>query len=54
MFQQLLFPKSIGTINVHVSFSQPTLASGLSQADLMPAVIALARQALTEHMLWIK
>jgi len=54
MFQQLLFPKSIGTINVHVSFSQPFLAASLPQADLMPAVITRARQALEEHLLWIK
>jgi 1-acyl-sn-glycerol-3-phosphate acyltransferase len=54
LFQQLLFPKSIGETHVHISFSRPTLATDLPQTELMPAVIARARQALEEHVTWIK
>ena len=53
IFQQLLFPKSVGEINVHISFNQPILAADLPGADLMPAVIARARQALEQHVQWI-
>ncbi len=54
MFQQLLFPKSVQPIDVHISFSQPVPATDLAQAEIMPAVISLARAALEQHVQWIK
>ena len=53
MFQQLLFPNSVGTVHVHVSFSKPVLAADLPQDAIMPAVVAMARRELEEHVRWI-
>ncbi len=53
MFQQLLFPDSIGTVHVHVSFSKPVLAAELPQGEIMETVIAMARKELEEHVRWI-
>lgn len=53
IFQQLLFPKSVGEINVHVSFSKPILPDELSGRVWMPDIIEKARHALEQHIQWI-
>jgi hypothetical protein len=52
IFQQLLFPKSVGVINAHVSFSKPILSTEFSGKTWMPSIVEKARQALEEHMQW--
>jgi hypothetical protein len=54
IFQQLLFPKSIGPIDIHISFSKPVRLAELGGGEVMPAVIQRARLALAEHVEWNK
>lgn len=52
IFQQLLFPKSVGVINAHVSFSKPILPAELTGRAWMPDIVERARQALEQHIQW--
>ena len=50
ILQQLVFPNSIGKIDVHISFARPICAAELAGEKIMLAVIRLARQHLQEHI----
>ena len=52
IFQQMLAPKSVEKINMHISFSKPIRLAELPPGEVMPAVIRRARLALAEHIAW--
>ncbi len=50
ILQQLVFPRSIGKIDVNISFARPVCTEELAGEKIMLAVIRLARQHLQEHI----
>jgi hypothetical protein len=50
ILQQLIFPRSIGKIDVNISFARPVCTDELAGEKIMLAVIRLARQHLQEHI----
>ncbi len=50
ILQQLVFPRSIGSIDVNVSFAMPVCTDELAGEKIMLAVIRLARQHLQQHI----
>ncbi len=50
ILQQLVFPHSIGKIDVNISFARPVCSDELAGEKIMLAVIRLARQHLQEHI----
>ncbi len=50
IIQQLVFPSSVGDIDVNVSFAMPVCTELLAGEKIMLAVIRLARQHLLQHI----
>jgi len=51
--QQVIRPRSVRT-HVHISFARPALGGELATGEIMPAVVKIARELLTDHIAALK